>query len=98
MATRTEEILELMEKILDEKDNRIEELEESVRSVENKEEEFESKIEELEDEAFLASPQTVLGELKKEICNKFMHLDIELLQELEKKHCSHLLGIEVNND
>ena len=43
-------------------------------------------------------PQTVLGELKKEICDKLMHLNIEVLQEIETKYCEGILASELNVD
>ncbi len=60
-------------------------------------EELEGELDDIKD-SIGKIPQTVLGELKKEICDKLMHLNIEVLHEIETKYCEGILASELNVD
>ncbi len=83
---QNKEIFDLKEEVSD--------LNDTVENGANQTQDIEAEKEELENELEETKPQTILGELKQEILDKLIHLEIEKLQEIENEYCEGILGIE----
>jgi len=81
-----EETIEKYEMQIDDLKDEIEVLEDNLKAKDREVENVTWDKEQLEDEVNSTKPTTVLDELKREIVEKFMELNIEQLQELEKTH------------
>ena len=74
-----------------------ESMKEGLKEAEEYAEEIAGELDDIKD-SIGKVPQTVLGELKKEICDKLMHLNIEVIQEIETKYCEGIIASELNVD